>query len=684
MTSANARFVIGIDVGGTFTDLFFLDRSTGTVTTGKLPSTVADQSIGLVDGISRELDDFSDIATIVHGTTVGTNALLERKGTCTGLITTTGFEDVLEMRRRDRPHTWGLRGGYEPVIPRDLRIGVGGRVLANGSIETPLDEAAVSDAAQRLLAAGCEGVCISFINSYANPEQERRAAELVRAIWPNDHITVAADILPEIREFERLSTATLNAYLQPRMAHYLNQLAARTRDRGGDSDILIVQSNGGVMKIDAAAAQPVRTALSGPAAGVIAASHIGQSAGFDNVITCDMGGTSFDVSVIADGKTALAAQTSIDFGMVVRTPMIEITTIGAGGGSIAWIDGAGLLQIGPQSAGSDPGPVCYGLGNDKPTVTDANLLLGRINADRPIGGKLDRLDVEAARAAINTVIAEPLDIDVMDAAEAIIQVANARMAGAIRIVSIERGHDPAKFAAMPFGGGGALHIGALIREVGLNTGLVPRYPGVTSALGCVIADMRHDTVRTVNMPLASVNEAQLGNWIDDLYAASSARIASGSETFDNLEEAIEADMLYAGQTHTVQVRLGGRADLTRTRLEAAFADAYRAQIGAPLEGIPVRLVNLRLAVIARRDKLDLSVMAPVDGCSIAAARTGTRQIYAEGQWQTASIYDRLALGVGERVTGPVLLEQADTTIFVDPGLVGEVDAFGNLRIERAD
>ena len=266
MTSANARFVIGIDVGGTFTDLFFLDRSTGTATTGKLPSTVADQSIGLVDGISRELDDFSDIATIVHGTTVGTNALLERKGTRTGLITTTGFEDVLEMRRRDRPHTWGLRGGYEPVIPRDLRIGVGGRVLANGSIETPLDEAAVSDAAQRLLAAGCEGVCISFINSYANPEQERRAAELVRAIWPNDHITVAADILPEIREFERLSTATLNAYLQPRMAHYLNQLAARTRDRGGDSDILIVQSNGGVMSVDTAKALPVRTALSVQAA----------------------------------------------------------------------------------------------------------------------------------------------------------------------------------------------------------------------------------------------------------------------------------------------------------------------------------------------------------------------------------------------------------------------------------
>ena len=378
MSSRTAPFVIGIDVGGTFTDLFFLDRSTGTVTTGKVPSTVADQSIGLVDGISRELTDFGDIATIVHGTTVGTNALLERKGTRTGLITTAGFEDVLEMRRRDRPHTWGLRGGYAPVISRELRIGVGGRVLADGTIETPLDEDAVIAAAEQLLAAGCEGLCISFINSYANPQLEHRAAALVRAIWPNDHVTVAADILPEIREFERLSTATLNAYLQPRMALYLNQLKTRTAERGGDSDILIVQSNGGVMSLDAAASQPVRTALSGPAAGVIAARHIGQSAGFDNVITCDMGGTSFDVSVIADGKTALAAQTSIDFGMVVRTPMIEITTIGAGGGSIAWIDGAGLLQIGPQSAGSDPGPVCYGLGNDQPTVTDANVVLAPV------------------------------------------------------------------------------------------------------------------------------------------------------------------------------------------------------------------------------------------------------------------------------------------------------------------
>ncbi|MBL6623137.1 MAG: hydantoinase/oxoprolinase family protein, partial [Alphaproteobacteria bacterium] len=511
-SDSKARYIIGIDVGGTFTDLFFVDRQTGAAFTGKLPSTVEDQSIGLVEGISRQLDDFADIDTIVHGTTVGTNALLERKGTRTGLITTAGFEDVLEMRRRDRPHTWGLRGGYQPVISRDLRLGVAERTLADGKIETELDGEAVKQAARQLLEAGCEGVCIAFINAYANGANEQAAAEIVRQIWPNDHVTVSSDILPEIREFERVSTAVLNAYLQPRMAHYLNRLDSQARGRDFAGDILIVQSNGGVMSIDSAASQPVRTALSGPAAGVIAASFIGQSAGFDNLITCDMGGTSFDVSVIAEGRSALAAQSSIDFGMVVRTPMIEITTIGAGGGSIAWIDGAGLLQIGPQSAGSNPGPVCYGLGNTEPTVTDANLLLGRINADKPIGGKLDRLDVEAARQAIKQKIADPLGITEMEAAEAIIQVANARMAGAIRIVSIERGHDPAKFAAMPFGGGGALHIGALIREVGLKSGLVPRYPGVTSALGCVIADMRHDAVRTVNQMLAQLDEAQLAEW----------------------------------------------------------------------------------------------------------------------------------------------------------------------------
>jgi len=679
--ASQSRYIIGVDVGGTFTDLFFVDQQTGEAFTGKLPSTLENQSIGLIEGILRALPDFSGIDTIVHGTTVGTNALLERKGSQTGLITTEGFEDVLEMRRRDRPETWGLRGDYRPVIQRNLRLGVAERTLASGQIEQPLDEQAVLDRAKVLLEAGCEALCIAFINSYANSENEQRAGEIARSVWPNDHVTVSSDILPEIREFERVSTAVLNAYLQPKMARYLNQLGSQMRQNAFEGDILIVQSNGGVMTLGSAADQPVRTALSGPAAGVIAARFIGQSAGFDNLITCDMGGTSFDVSVVAEGRSALAAQSSIDFGMVVRTPMIEINTIGAGGGSIAWIDGAGLLQIGPQSAGSNPGPVCYGLGNEDPTVTDANLVLGRINADRPIGGKLDRLDVDKARRAINDKIALPLGISDMEAAEAIIQVANARMAGAIRIVSIERGHDPAKFTAMPFGGGGALHIGALIREVGLKSGLVPRYPGVTSALGCVIADMRHDAVKTINRTISDLNDAELLNAAETLWQTCHARItASETAVFDAIEEDIEADMLYAGQTHSVQVKLAGRHALNSNDLKAAFEEAYRAQIGQPLDNIPIRLINLRVAAVAKRPNLDLRAMAPKDGVMLQDAFLEMRSIWADGIWQEAPVYDRLALGVGQKCMGPALLEQADTTIFVDPGLIGEVDEFGNLII----
>ena len=679
--ASQSRYIIGVDVGGTFTDLFFVDQQTEEAFTGKLPSTLENQSIGLIEGILRALPDFSGIDTIVHGTTVGTNALLERKGSQTGLITTEGFEDVLEMRRRDRPETWGLRGDYRPVIQRNLRLGVAERTLASGQIEQPLDEQAVLDRAKVLLEAGCEALCIAFINSYANSENEQRAGEIARSVWPNDHVTVSSDILPEIREFERVSTAVLNAYLQPKMARYLNQLGSQMRQNAFEGDILIVQSNGGVMTLGSAADQPVRTALSGPAAGVIAARFIGQSAGFDNLITCDMGGTSFDVSVVAEGRSALAAQSSIDFGMVVRTPMIEINTIGAGGGSIAWIDGAGLLQIGPQSAGSNPGPVCYGLGNEDPTVTDANLVLGRINADRPIGGKLDRLDVDKARRAINDKIALPLGISDMEAAEAIIQVANARMAGAIRIVSIERGHDPAKFTAMPFGGGGALHIGALIREVGLKSGLVPRYPGVTSALGCVIADMRHDAVKTINRTISDLNDAELLNAAETLWQTCHARItASETAVFDAIEEDIEADMLYAGQTHSVQVKLEGRHALNSIDLKAAFERAYRAQIGQPLDNIPIRLINLRVAAVAKRPNLDLRAMAPKDGVMLQDAFLEMRSIWADGIWQEAPVYDRLALGVGQKCMGPALLEQADTTIFVDPGLIGEVDESGNLII----
>ena len=675
--------IVGVDVGGTFTDIFWLDEATGECRVAKVPSTPDDQSRGFIEGVIAGAGEtgIPALANVVHGTTVGTNALLERKSAKTGLITTAGFRDVLELRRRDRPEIWGLRGSYTPIIPRDLRLEVDERVLADGTVRTPVDTTAVAAAARQLLDAGAEALAIMFINSYANPENERAALEAARGVWPNEHITVSSDILPELREFERASTTALNATLQPVIGRYLHNLETSLGKARFAGDILIVQSNGGVMGVNMAREIPVRTALSGPAAGVIAGAHIATAAGFPNIVTCDMGGTSFDVALVADGKGTLAAQTSIDFGLVIRTPMIQITTIGAGGGSIAWVDRGGILQVGPESAGADPGPACYGNGNDRPTVTDANVLLGRINADRPIGGKIAALDLAAARAAIRKHVGEPLGLDDLDAAEAIIRVANSRMAGAIRLVSIERGHDPRKFTAMPFGGGGALHAGALINEVGLASVLVPRYPGVTSAIGCVIADMRHDFVQTLNTLLDDLDLSEVVAEVDRLAAEGKQRLTDAGVVIEKTEEIVELDMLYVGQTHTVATPFtgaGGGAAAIRT----AFEDSYRNEYGRTLEGLPCRVMNLRVSVVGRRPAIDLSVLAPsTDATMEAAARPG-RQVYVQGAWHDALVYDRLGLPVGAVIPGPAILEQSDATTFIDPGLAGRVDAFGNVIVER--
>ena len=684
---ANNRTVVGVDVGGTFTDVFFLNETDGSCNVAKVPSTRRDQSVGIRDGIAQRFDNLSEVSLIIHGTTVGTNALLERKGAKTGIITTSGFRDVIEMRRRDRPETWGLWGMFEPVISRDLRLEVNERVLADGTIHTVVDETEVVDAATTLMKNGAESVCVFFVNSYANGANERAAIDAISEIWPNQHITASSEILPEIREFERSSTATLNAYLQPPIGDYLERLEAGLRQGGFGGEILILQSNGGVMSVDIARSFPIRTALSGPAAGVIAGAHIGVSAGYPNLITCDMGGTSFDVSLVADGESALAAQTSVDFGMVIRTPMIEITTIGAGGGSIAWVDRGGMLQIGPESAGSDPGPVCYNLGNDRPTVTDANVVLGRINADKPIGGKIGGLDVDAAKTAISEHIAQPLDIEIMAAAEAIIQVTNARMAGAIRLVSVERGHDPEKFIAMPFGGGGALHAGALIKEVGLSKALVPRFPGVTSALGCVIADMRFDRVHTLNNSLEDLDLDKLTSEMLETAGDGDIRLKEAKVSFESIEHFFELDMLYVGQTHTVPVRLpidldGVRKGFGRDIIQTAFEDSYQRSFGRLLDDISVRVLNLRVTVIGRRPKFNLSILGPSSSGSLEDAKSETRQVWINGQWWDTDVYRRLDVPESATVPGPALLEQPDATIFIEPDLEALVDNFGNLVISR--
>ncbi len=683
---STGRWIVGVDVGGTFTDVFALDETNRSVSIGKVPSTRGDQSVGFLEGVREQAADPRQIAAIVHGTTVGTNALLERKVARTGLITTRGFRDVLEMRRRDRPQTWGLWGTFTPVVPRHLRLEVAERTLADGTIREAVDADEVAAATRELLRLGAEAVCVFFVNAYANDRNERVAVDVVRSLWPSAHVSASAEILPEIREFERASTTSLNAALQPVVGDYLGRLESALAGEGFGGQLLIVQSNGGVMTVETARRLPVRTALSGPAAGVIACAHLARAGGYADVMTCDMGGTSFDVSLVTGGESALAAQTSIDFGLIIRSPMIEISTIGAGGGSLARVDAGGLLDVGPESAGSDPGPVCYGMGNDRPTVTDANAVLGRINADRPIGGRLARLDVQAARAAIARHVAEPLGLDTMAAAEAIVRVANSKMAGALRLVSVERGHDPQRFALIPFGGGGALHVCALMREVGCGRALVPRFPGVMSALGCVIADMRHDFVQTVNVELDDLDLHRLRALIGSRVEAGTAQLVRGQTSFMRVRPHVELDMLYVGQTHTIAVPLPEQMAATPDRLDriaiaTAFAGRYRALYGRLLEGLALRVLNVRVSVIGERAPLDLSLLAPPGSGTVEQARTGTRNVWLEAREMPAPVYARLDLPTGAVLRGPALFEQPDTTVWLEPGLSATVDRLGNLRIE---
>ena len=674
------HWVVGVDVGGTFTDLFVLDEIAGTARIVKVPSTRGEESRGFMNGIHQVTQGASAaaVATIVHGTTVGTNALLERKVARTGIITTRGFRDVLEMRRRDRPQTWGLRGSFTPIVPRQLRLEVDERVLADGQVHTPVDLEQVKQQTQALLDAGCEAVCVFFINTYANASNEQAAVAAVRALWPNPHVTAASEVLPEIREFERCSTATLNAALQPVVGSYLARLENDLREQGFAGELLIVQSNGGVMSRQTACDVPVRTALSGPAAGVMACAAIARAAGFPNVITGDIGGTSFDVSLVANGQAALAAQTSIEFGLVVRSPMLRIETIGAGGGSIALVDASGMLQVGPESAGSVPGPACYARGNTRPTVTDANVLLGRIAADRPLGGGLlQAMDAALSEQAIQSHIGQALGLETLAAAEAILTVANAKMAGAVRVVSIEKGHDPRQFAYMPFGGGGGLHVCAMMREVGVATGIVPRYPGVTSALGCVMADMRHDAVQTLNQALPDVNFINVLQRIDILSEACQKRLDSAGVRFIAVDEVIAMDMLFTGQTHTLQVTVQ-REQLSLEGLGLAFSAAYQAAFGRVLEGPVIRLMNLRYARIGRRPKFDLSLLAPKGPGS--SKPLGSQRVYHQGRWWDAVRYARLDLPVGAHIQGPAILEQADTTVWLEPGFQARVDELGNLLV----
>src|SRR5437764_9016978 len=543
---------IGVDVGGTFTDLLALDPERGVFRVAKVLSTPEDQSIGFIAVLSVLETELTAVAALVHGTTVATNAVLERKGARCGLITTAGFREVLELGRRTRPNPYGMTGSFEALIPRDLRAEVPERIDAAGRVLTPLDEAAVRREMHRLRDRGAEALVIHFIHAYANPAHEQRCGEIAREIWPNRFVTLGSDILREVREFERGSTAALNGYVQPIVSRYLGLLSQNLRNSGLRNQLLVMQGNGGMMAAGMAVDLAVHTIMSGPAAGAIAAARIGVQAGHPNLVACDMGGTSFDVSLIAAGEPALSAEKDIAYGVPLRVPLVDIHTIGAGGGSIARITRTGLLQVGPESAGARPGPIAYGRGGTAVTVTDANLLLGRLNPDR-LTGVAGGAPMERIAAAIEEQIGAPLGLDAIAAAAAVLGVTSNQLAHAIRLVSVEKGHDPRDFALFAFGGAGPLHAVEIARELGIPTVLVPRFPGITSGLGCVLAPVRHDFVQSIGQPLGGVVPAYIDSRFAEQAAAGRRLLDEEGVPLSEIEVRYEVDLLFRGQSHVFRV-----------------------------------------------------------------------------------------------------------------------------------
>ena len=684
--------LVGVDIGGTFTDIVALNETRKELRITKIASTPHDQSVGLITGLNALGLSYADIELAIHGTTVATNAILERKGVRCGLIATNGFRDILELRRRDRPHAYGLSGSYEPLVPRDRRKEVTERITAEGDIHVPLDETGLIASAKELVEDGVEAIIISFLNAYTNSTHEQRAKALLESHWPDIYVVASADILPLFREFERTSTAVVNAYVQPIVSRYLARLQDRLKTHGYNGNLLIMQSNGGMMSVEAAQDFSVNTVLSGPAAGVIAATKIAAESGFENIIGYDMGGTSLDVSLVAEGTPMVSNGIEPEFGIPIMVSMIDIHTIGAGGGSIARIDAGGLLQVGPDSAGANPGPVCYGMGGTKPTVTDANMVLGRINPNQPIAeGNGFSFDLDAARQVVTTEIGKPLGLSLEEAAMAIISVANNRIAGSIRRISIDRGHDPRDFVLFSFGGGGPLLVSFLLRELGVSQALVPYYPGIASAWGCVIADLRHDFVTMINRSLTEINPAEVEDVFADHLEQGQELIERENVTLTDMNVVREAEVSYEGQTHVIRTPLPSgvvSSDLIADHFRAAYLRQYgRVEeafggMEVLLEQTSIRLLNLRTSVIGVRPDLTLKNFLPRPDATLEEAQKGTRQVYSEDGFINCPIYERSRIPWESSFLGPAVIEQSDTTIWLEPWVKVDVDDSGSFLISE--
>jgi len=680
---------IGVDVGGTFTDLVLVHGESGRTIFHKVPSTPHDPSEaihrGVVELMADNRLDPAGIRHIGHGTTVATNLVIEGKGARCALITTRGFRDILDIGRQTRPHNFDYGVRKPPALaPRRWRKEVRERVDAAGAVLEALDEDDVRRAAEELKADGVEAIAICYLHSYRNPDHEQRTRAIVREILPDAYICLSSEVLPEFREYERFSTTVLNAKVGPRMESYLGNFLARVKDAGVRHEPYTIHSNGGLMSVEAVRRFPVKTCLSGPAAGVVGAATLGRVIGYPNLVTFDVGGTSTDVSLIADGQAMFSASRSVA-GYPVKTPMVDIHVIGAGGGSLTWMDDAGSLKVGPESAGAVPGPVGYGRGGQQPTITDAQISLHRLNPVSVLDGKMP-IYADAAKQALREQVADKLGLSVEAAAEGVIRIANANMSRAIRAVSTERGYDLANFALIAFGGAGPLHALGVARECGIATVIVPQEPGNMCARGILLTDISFDFVASDISLVSAENWPRVLTRFDALHEAADRWLDEEQVAPDQRCYQRQIDARYVGQNFEVQVPVEGQLDdVALARFVADFHDAHRKEYGYDVPSRPIEIINCRMKAIGTITKAPLAPMETRGDGAGSPPPQGQRDIwFGEGHgWLPSPVYHRASLAPGARILGPAVIEEMSSTTVLEPGHDMTVDAYGNLIITIA-
>jgi N-methylhydantoinase A len=669
---------VAVDIGGTFTDICILDQESGLIRIAKTAST-ADPIDGVMSGLAEANVDLSEVVLFSHGTTIATNALITRRLPRTAMVCTKGFRDVIEIRRANKEDLWDVyKDVAKPYVPRRDRLVVTERVDAAGVVATALDEDEAREVARILKKRGVAAVAVCFMNSFMNGANERRMKAILVEALPSVPISTSSEVLPEIFEHERFSTTVVNAALSPVVVDYTTRLGDRLAGAGYDSDLLLLHTGGGVMTAKNVKEFAGRLAGSGIAAGAIASRHIANQCGFPNSIGLDMGGTSCDVSLAYEGQSRVTKDWHIEFGYPIRFPSIEVLTIGAGGGSLAWIDEAGGLRNGPQSAGANPGPACYGNGNTVATNTDANMVLGRLGGG--LAGGSVKLDVELARQAVRKTIAEPFKLSLEEAADAILRVANANMADAVRLISISRGYDPRDFALVAFGGAGALHGVAIAQELSIPAVIVPPNPGITSAMGCLLVDIQHDLAESYLKPASDADPAAIEAAFKALEHEAAERLAHESVTPDQVVMQRTIDMMYQGQWRSLAVPastpIGDMAPLIE-----AFHAMHQREYNFRRDDAPIGLFRLNLKAVGLVPKADLATHEMTAKVPPPMARR-TAWFAGTGSVETP-VYWRPDIGAGAKILGPAIIEQLDSTVAVPPGTVAEVDRWLNL-ILRAE